>query len=92
MHCTVKFLNFQMLENCAVIYLKFKQSGKTKEFLVQNVQIEWQTVKTLIRLLLEERSDLGLHSLPQEEQFDEGPHSLPRPNCPKTWNHYRYHF
>ena len=34
-----------------------------------------QTVKTLIRLLLKEQSDLGLHC-------------LPRPVCPKTLNHY----
>ena len=33
------------------------------------------TVKTQIRLLLEEQSDLGLHC-------------LPRPNCPKTLDHY----
>ena len=32
-------------------------------------------MKTLIRLLLEEQSDLGLHC-------------LPRPICPKTWDHY----
>ena len=28
------------------------------------IQIEWQTVTTLIRLLLEDQSDLGLHCLP----------------------------
>ena len=33
------------------------------------------TVKTPIRLLLEEQSDLGLHY-------------LPIPICPKTWGHY----
>ena len=32
-------------------------------------------MKTLIRLLLEEQSDLGLHC-------------LPRPVCPKTLDHY----
>ena len=36
---------------------------------------ELQTVKTQIRLLLEEQSDLGLHC-------------LPRPICPKTKDHY----
>ena len=38
------------------------------------MQRELQAVQTLIRLLLEEQSDLGLHC-------------LPRPVCPKTWEH-----
>ena len=43
----LKVLNFQTLENFAVIILKFKQG-----FFAQNMKMEWQTVKTLIRLLL----------------------------------------
>ena len=45
---TIKFLKFGTLEIFAVIYLK---------------TMEQQTVKTLIRLLLYEQSDLGLHFL-----------------------------
>ena len=41
------------------------------------MQIEKQTVKTLIRLLVMEQSDLGLHC-------------LPRPNCPKNVGSLRY--
>ena len=37
-------------ENFAVIILKFKKIGQTKGFSAQNVQMEWQTMKTLIRL------------------------------------------
>ena len=37
---TVKFLNFRTLENFAVIILKFKQSGQTKGFFAQNMQME----------------------------------------------------
>ena len=37
---TVKFLNFWTLENFAVIILKFKQSGQTKVFFAQNMQME----------------------------------------------------
>ena len=33
------------------------------------MQVEEQTVKTLIRLLLEEQSDLGLHCLPRPLNF-----------------------
>ena len=39
------------------------------------MQIEWQTVKTLIKLLLKEPSDRGLHC-------------LSRPVCPDTLDHY----
>ena len=49
---TVKFLNFRTPENFAVICLKFKQRGKTLGYLVKKMQMEKQTVKTLIRLLL----------------------------------------
>ena len=47
---TVKFLNFRIPENFAVIYLKFKQRGKTGYF-VKKMQMEKQTLKTQIRLL-----------------------------------------
>ena len=72
---TVKFLNFQRLEKFAVMYIKFKQRCQILGYFVKKVQMELQTVKTLIRLLLEEQSDLGLHC-------------LPRPICPKTEGHY----
>ena len=58
---TVKFLNFQKLENFAVIYLKFKQRGQALGYFVKKIKMEEQTVQTLIRLLLKEQSDLGLH-------------------------------
>ena len=40
------------IKNYAVNYLKFKQRGQTIEYFVQKMQMEQQTVKTLIRLLL----------------------------------------
>ena len=46
---TLKFLNFLIY---AVIYLKFKQRGQTLRVFVKKMQMEKQTVKTLIRLLL----------------------------------------
>ena len=49
---TVKFLNFPTPENFAEIYLKFKQKPQTLEYFAKEMQMEWQTVKTLIRLLL----------------------------------------
>ena len=60
----VKFLNFRMPKNFAVIYLKFKQRGQALGYFVKMMQMQKQTVKTLIRLLLEEQSDLSLHCLP----------------------------
>ena len=48
---TVKFLNFQTQENLAVINLKFKQRCQTFGFFTKNMQMEKQTVKTLIGLL-----------------------------------------
>ena len=59
----------------AVINLKFKQRGFSIDKFIQNVQIKWQTLQTLIRLLHKEQSDLGLHC-------------LPRPVCTETKNHY----
>ena len=47
------------------------QRGQTLRYFDEKMQMEWQTVKTLIRRLLEEQSDLGLHC-------------LPKPVCPKT--------
>ena len=49
---TVKFLNFRMPENFALMYLKFKQRGQTIGYFIKKMQMEKQTVKTLIRLLL----------------------------------------
>ena len=57
---TVKFLNFRMPENFAVIYLKFNQRDQTLGYFVKKMQMEQQTVKTLIRLLLWGQSDPGL--------------------------------
>ena len=68
---TIKFLNFRTPKIIAVSYLKFKHRGQTSGNFVKMVQREWQTVKTLIRLLPLEQSDLGLHC-------------LPRLICPKT--------
>ena len=71
---TVKFLNFWTPENFAVIYLKLEQRGQTLGYFYIKMQMEKQTVKTLIRvqtvktlirLLLKEQSDLGLHCLPR---------------------------
>ena len=49
---TVKFLNFWTPENFAVINLNFKPRGQTLGYFTKMVQMEKQTVKTLIRLLL----------------------------------------
>ena len=49
---TVKLLNFWTPENFAVIYLKFKKRGQTFGYFVKKMQMEKQTVETLIRLLL----------------------------------------
>ena len=37
---TVKFLNFCIPENFAVIYLKFKQAGQILEYFVKMIQME----------------------------------------------------
>ena len=49
---TVKFLNFQTQENLAVINLKFKQRCQTLGYFTKKMQMESQTVKAMIRLLL----------------------------------------
>ena len=36
----------------AVIYLKFNQRGQTLGYYVKMMQLEWQTVKTLISSLI----------------------------------------
>ena len=41
-----------MPENFAVIYLKLKQRGQTLGYFFKKTQMEYQTVKTLTRLLL----------------------------------------
>ena len=46
----VKFLNFRTPENFDVIYLKSKRRGKTLGYFVKKMQMEKETVKTLIRL------------------------------------------
>ena len=61
---TVKVLNFWTPKMFAVINLKFKQRGFSIEKIIQNMQIEWQTVQTQIRLIHYKQSDLGLHCLP----------------------------
>ena len=37
---TVKFLNFQMPENLAVIYLKFKKRGQTSGYFIKKMQMK----------------------------------------------------
>ena len=51
-HYSVNFLNFQMQESLAVINLKLKQRCQTLGYFTKKMQMEKQTVKTLIRLLL----------------------------------------
>ena len=48
-----------MPEDFAVIYLKFKQRGQILGYLVKMMQMEKQTVKTLIRLLPDQTAPLG---------------------------------
>ena len=61
----VKILKIQTPEQIAAIILKFEHYHFTTVQLVQQMQTEWRTVYTLISLLLEEQSDLGLHCLPR---------------------------
>ena len=37
---TVKFLNFRMSENFAVIYLKFKRTGQSLGYFIKMMQLE----------------------------------------------------
>ena len=66
--CIVKFLNFWTSTKFTVSTLKFKLRGSTMVCNLKMMQMEKQTMYTLIRLL--RKSDLGLHC-------------LPKPVCPK---------
>ena len=50
-------------EIITIIVLQWEQLDFTVQYCVQKMQTEQQTEKTLIRLLHEEQSDLGLHCL-----------------------------
>ena len=50
-------------EIITIIVLHLEQLDFTVQYCVQKMQTEHQTEKTLIRLLHEEQSDLGLHCL-----------------------------
>ena len=60
---TVKILKIGTPEIITIIVLQLEQLGFTVQYCVQKMQTEQQTEKTLIRLLHEEQSDLGLHCL-----------------------------
>ena len=60
---TVKILKIGTPEIITIIVLQLEQLDFTVQYFVQKMQTEYQTEKTLIRLLLEEQSDLGLHCL-----------------------------
>ena len=61
--CTVKILKIGTPEIITIIVLQLEQLDFTVQYCVQKMQTEQQTEKTLIRLLHEEQSDLGLHCL-----------------------------
>ena len=60
---TVKILKIGTPEIITIIILQLEQLDFTVQYCVQKMQTEQQTEKTLIRLLHEEQSDLGLHCL-----------------------------
>ena len=60
---TVKILKIGTPEIITIIVLQLEQLDFTVQYCVQKMQTEQQTEKTLIRLLHEEHSDLGLHCL-----------------------------
>ena len=60
---TVKILKIGTPEIINIIVLQLEQLHFTVQYCVQKMQTEQQTEKTLIRLLHEEQSDLGLHCL-----------------------------
>ena len=60
---TVKILKNGTPEIITIIVLQLEQLDFTVQYCVQKMQTEKQTEKTLIRLLHEEQSDLGLHCL-----------------------------
>ena len=72
---TVKILKIGTPEIITIIVLQLEQLDFTVQYCVQKMQTEQQTEKTLIRLLHEEQSDLGLHC-------------LLRPICPNIQNYY----
>ena len=59
----VKILKIGTPEIITIIVLQLEQLDFTVQYCVQKMQTEQQTEKTLIRLLHEEQSDLGLHCL-----------------------------
>ena len=71
MRNTVKILKFGTPQTIAIIVLKIEKFDVTLHECIQKMQMERQTAKTLIRLLLQKQSDLGLHC-------------LLRPICPNT--------
>ena len=60
---TVKILKIGTPEIITIIVLQLEQLDFTVQYCVQKMQTEKQTEKTLIRLLHEEQSDLGLPCL-----------------------------
>ena len=77
--CTVKICHDGMLEDTnsldrAQLFLKFEHSGSTIYLCVPKLLRERQTVKTLIRWLLQEHRGL---------------HCLSRPLCPKNYSKNR---
>ena len=60
---TVKILKIGTLEIITIIVSQLERLDFTVQYCVQKMQTESQTEKTLIRLLHEEQSDLGLHCL-----------------------------
>ena len=51
LYCNI--FKYTVTQKIVVIILKFEQCGSIIEYWVQKIQREWQTVKTLIRLLLD---------------------------------------
>ena len=60
---TVKILKIGTPEIITMVVLQLEQLDFTVQYCVQKMQTEKQTEKTLITLLYEEQSDLGLHCL-----------------------------
>ena len=62
---TVKILKTGTPEIIIITVLQMEQLDFTVQYCVQKMQTEKKTEKTLIRLLHEEQSDLGLHCFAQ---------------------------
>ena len=60
---TVKILKFGTPQTIAIIVLKIEKFDVTLHWCIQKMLMEWQTAYTLIRLLVQKQSDLGLHCL-----------------------------